>query len=69
MSQFFYAAAVLACPVGMGLMMWFMMSGKMHSGRTEPETSQVNAELARLKGEINELQAAELDRDGVRRPA
>jgi len=27
MQQFFYVAAGLACPIGMGLMMWFMMRG------------------------------------------
>jgi len=28
----FYALAVLACPVGMGLMMWFMMKGNRQQG-------------------------------------
>lgn len=69
MQQVFYSLAILACPVGMGLMMWFMMSGTKHSAKTAPETPDVNAELARLQSEINQLQAAQLDRDGVRRPA
>ncbi|MBC9725002.1 hypothetical protein [Streptomyces sp. TRM68367] len=30
----FYALAVLACPVGMGLMMWFMMRANRQRGGT-----------------------------------
>ncbi|MEU0108448.1 hypothetical protein ABZ313_24235 [Streptomyces sp. NPDC006251] len=32
----FYALAVLACPVGMGLMMWFMMKGTRQQGGAQP---------------------------------
>ncbi|GGL36102.1 hypothetical protein GCM10010095_21680 [Streptomyces anthocyanicus] len=33
----FYALAVLACPVGMGAMMWFMMKGnRQHGGSQAP---------------------------------
>lgn len=69
MQQVFYSLAILACPVGMGLMMWFMMSGTKHSAKAAPEAPDINAELARLQGEIDQIQAAQLDRDGVRRPA
>ncbi|GHE38874.1 DUF2933 domain-containing protein [Streptomyces lavendulocolor] len=34
----FYSLAVLACPVGMGLMMWFMMKGnRQQSGAQAPQ--------------------------------
>jgi hypothetical protein len=52
--------AVLACPVGMGLMMWFMAKG-MRSGsrqRTEEPTSldELQAEHRRLGAEIERLE-------------
>ncbi len=61
MPTIFYSLAILACPVGMGLMMWFMMRGNKQStppGSTPPDAG---AELARLRAEIDQLQAAQRD--------
>ncbi|WP_331753135.1 hypothetical protein OG440_39405 (plasmid) [Streptomyces sp. NBC_00637] len=61
MSQFLYALPALACPVGMGAMMWFMMKGNRqpaqdktagHAGfTTDPREQEVDA----LRKEINDL--------------
>lgn len=57
-------AAVLACPVGMGAMMWFMAKG-MRKDRPAAEQSDAPADLraehARLGAEIERL---ERGRDG-----
>lgn len=61
----FYALAILACPVGMGVMMWFMMRGGRQghqmgqsSNTTEsPIDHQRETELARLRDEIDELRS------------
>jgi hypothetical protein len=48
-------AATLACPVGMGLMMWIMMRGHGRTHQTiNPGSQQIEelrAEIERLKGE------------------
>ena len=61
MPQAFYSLAILACPVGMGLMMWFMMRGTMKSKPPAPTAHDdtAGAELARLRAEIDQLQAAQ----------
>jgi hypothetical protein len=64
------AIAVLACPIGMGLMMWFMakgMRGDKSEGQSreqprETSLADLKAEQARLGGEIERLEA----RDGAR---
>ncbi len=70
MPDAFYAVAVLACPVGMGLMMWFMMRGGKQSGASVPAERSVcpsdsDAEVAVLRAEVDQLRAAH--RDGHRR--
>lgn len=58
-----YAVAFLACPLGMGLMMWMMMRGnKQQSG----DDAARQAELTRMRAEIDQLRAAERDRSTPR---
>ncbi|MQA24364.1 MAG: hypothetical protein GEU94_02590 [Micromonosporaceae bacterium] len=48
---------VLACPVGMGLMMWFMKPGNQPQGPAQPPPQ--DAELTRLRAEVDQLRAAQ----------
>ncbi len=60
MTSVFYILALLACPVGMGLMMLMMMRGP-HPGAGAPEQAgglPPNAEVAALRAEIEALKAA-----------
>jgi len=57
MPQAIYGLALLACPVGMGLMMWMMMRG----GSKSQPTSGSDHEVARLRAEVDQLQAAQRD--------
>jgi hypothetical protein len=45
--------AALACPVGMGLMMWMMMRGQ----RTTSGDTSGEQQVAQLRAEIDELKA------------
>jgi hypothetical protein len=69
MGQLFFGLVLLACPVGMGLMMWFMMRGtKSGAAETSHADAPPSPELARLQAEVDQLKAAERDR-GPARPA
>lgn len=64
MQALLYGVAVLACPVGMGGMMWMMMRGQRNTGGDkagDPSGQQVAA----LRAEIDQLKA---DRAAVRAP-
>jgi hypothetical protein len=54
-----YSLLLLACPLGMGLMMWVMMRGMPSRGsESVPEASPTQKqELARLRAEVEELKA------------
>lgn len=63
------AALVLACPVGMGLMMWMMSKGMMggkqseeeSAGPGEPSLSELPEEHERLGAEIGRIGRAGVD--------
>ncbi len=57
MPESLYALALLACPVGMGLMMWMMMRGGNKQQPTDAEATSKTAELTRMQAEIDQLQA------------
>jgi hypothetical protein len=58
MESLLFSLALLACPVGMGLMMWMMMRGsRPHS----PSPTDRSDELAQLRSEIDQLRR---DRSG-----
>ncbi len=54
---------LLACPVGMGAMMWMMMRGSKTS--TAEDSSHKQAELAALQAQIDQLQAQGRDEHRV----
>jgi hypothetical protein len=56
MQSILLGLAALACPVGMGLIMWLMMRGHGQSttstaGATSQEVDELRAEIDRLKAE------------------
>ena len=64
MSQVLFSLALLACPVGMGLMMWFMMRGKKHGNEDSSPSSPApatDAELTKLRAEVDQLRAGQRD--------
>jgi nitrogen fixation-related uncharacterized protein len=55
MQSLLLGVAVLACPVGMGLMMWMMMRGQ--SKDTASEDNSWQQEVQALRAEIEQLKA------------
>lgn len=56
MQQFLAALPLLACPVAMGTMIWWM-SRNRHSADADQAPDQT-ADVARLRAELDELRAA-----------
>jgi len=63
MAEIFYGLALLACPLGMGAMMWMMMhnSHRHGSGLSVQESS----ELAQLRAEVEQLHDEKGDRSST----
>lgn len=53
MQSLLWGVAVLACPVGMGVMMWMMMRGQGRDtgGVSERQVAQLRAEIDQLKAD------------------
>ena len=62
MSEALYAFALLACPVGMGAMMWFMMRGSKSSPTQAKPVEET--ELVKLRAEVDQLRAGQRDVSG-----
>jgi hypothetical protein len=59
MQNVLLSLAVLACPLGMGAMMWFMargMGSKREQSATPPSLETLREEHRRLAGEIERLE-------------
>lgn len=48
--------ALLACPIGMGLMMWFMGKGMMGGKKDEATVAELREEQRRLSAEVERLE-------------
>ena len=74
MSESLYLLALLACPVGMGLMMWMMMRMQGPAGTAAPQSAAETAvgkqaEVVKLRAEIDQLRAERADHRGESKPA
>jgi hypothetical protein len=69
METVFIALAALACPIGMGVMMWLMAKGMMGGKKDEEASGEVERlrfEQERLAAEVERL---ERERAGEHEPA
>lgn len=65
MAELLYPLALLACPLGMGLMMWMMMRGGKSTDTATQDPSRASAdELTRLRAEVDQLRAGQRSDNG-----
>lgn len=57
MESLLYGVAVLACPVGMGVMMWMMMRGQRGDAGGDAGSPAGQDQVAELRAEIDQLKA------------
>jgi len=63
MTEAVLALAVLACPVGMGLMMWLMARGmRGDRNQSNPSVMELRSEHERLGQQIEELEHGPAER-------
>ncbi len=55
-AELLYPLALLACPIGMGLMMFFMMRGNKNEPPHPPAAAD---ELTQLRAEVDQLRAGQ----------
>lgn len=65
MKELLYSLPLLACPLGMGLMMWLMMRSKKSDSQAQngAPRSAADAQIASLRAELDQLQAGQRDRE------
>lgn len=59
MTEWLPTLALLACPVGMGLMMFFMMRGNKQPDPREQDVTRLRAEIDQLRAEMHDGRPAE----------
>lgn len=69
MPESLYALAFLACPLGMGLMMWMMLRGHKAQPAEAESSAAKQAELTRLQAEIELLRRHGHNIDAERQPS
>ena len=60
MESVLLSLVLLACPVGMGAMMWFMMRGQNKQQQAPASAADLRAEQAKLTQEIDDLERRQL---------
>lgn len=61
MQALFYGIAALACPAGMGLMMWMMMRGQRGHAGDSNGAGETNAQqVIAMRAEIDQLKAQQV---------